>query len=108
MFEQFLSVAASAAAAKTEAQRPDWPVNPFPSGIRQGSVTDRVLQELRQVYPQTLEHGQLRHRCQAARGAVNWATSFLIHLGKVQALPDPRSPQYKRYRLTRADADDAT
>jgi hypothetical protein len=103
-----MSAAASATAAKSEAQRPDWPINPFPKGIRQGSVTDRVLQELRQAYPQTLEHGQLRHRCQAARGAVNWATSFLIHLGKVQAFPDPRSPQYRRYRLTQEGADDGT
>lgn len=99
MFEQFLSAAASAAAAKTEAQRPAWPSNPFPTGIRQGSITDKVLQELRLAYPQSLEHGQLRHRCQAGRGAVNWATSFLIHLGKVQSFPDPRSPQYRRYRL---------
>lgn len=107
MFEQFMSAAASATAAKTEAQRPPWPSNPFPSGIRSGSVTDRVLAELRLAYPQTLEHGQLRHRCQAGRGAVNWATQFLIHLGKVESFPDPRSPQYRLYRLTPEGADDA-
>lgn len=106
MFEMLLSASASAARAKEEAARPAWPTNPFPSGIRQGSVTDLVLQELRRAYPATLEHGQLRHRCQAGRGAVNWATSFLIHLGKVQSFPDPRSPQYRRYRLTPEGADD--
>jgi hypothetical protein len=106
MFEMLLSASASAAKAKEEAACRAWPTNPFPFGIRQGSVTDRVLQELRRAYPATLEHRQLRHRCQAGRGAVNWATSFLIHLGKVQSFPDPRSLQYRRYRLTPEGADD--
>jgi hypothetical protein len=98
LFEQFMSAAASAAAAKSEAQRPSWPTNPFPPGIRAGSTTDRVLSELRRAFPQSLDHGQLRHRCQAARGAVNWATSFLHYLGKIESLKDPRSPKYKKYR----------
>jgi hypothetical protein len=107
LFEMLMSASASAAKAKEEAERPPWPSNPFPAGIRAGSTTDRVLAELRLAFPQSLEHGQLRHRCQAARGAVNWATSFLLHLGKITALTDPRSPQYKRYRLAPQEADDA-
>jgi hypothetical protein len=107
LFEQFMSAAASAAAAKSEARRPPWPTNPFPTGIRAGSTTDRVLSELRRAFPQSLEHGQLRHRCQAARGAICWATSFLIHLGKIHAITDPRSPKYQRYRLAPGEADDA-
>lgn len=107
MLELLLSASASAAKAKEEAQRPPWPSNPFPPGIRAGSTTDRVLSELRRAFPQSLEHGQLRHRCQAARGAICWATSFLIHLGKIYAITDPRSPKYQRYRLASGEADDA-
>lgn len=103
MFEQFLSAAASAAAAKSEAQHPARPANPFKKGIRAGSTTDRVLSELRRAFPQSLEHGQLRHRCQAARGAVNWATSFLHYLEKIESLKDPRSPKYKKYRAKDGD-----
>lgn len=99
MFEMLLSASASAASAKAEAEKPPWPMNPFPPGVRAGSTTDRVLAELRRVAPQPLDHGQLRMRCGAARGAINWATAFLIHLGKVEAVADSRSPQYRRYRL---------
>lgn len=106
MFEMAMSASASAAKAKEEARHAAWPANPFSPGIRQGSTTDRVLQELRRAYPQALEHGQLRHRCQAGRGAVNWATAFLIHLGKVQSFTDPRSPLYRRYRLAPGEVDD--
>ena len=51
MFEQFLSAAASAAAAKSEAQHSARPANPFKKGIRAGSTTDRVLSELRRAFP---------------------------------------------------------
>lgn len=98
MFEQLMSAAASADAARAEAARPPWPLNPFPKGIRPGSATDRVLAELRRVAPQPLEAGQLRFRCQAGRGAVAWATAYLIAHGLVQQLHDSRSPQYHRYQ----------
>lgn len=99
MLEMFRSAAASASAAKAEAERPPWPVNPFPKGIRPGSVTDRVLQELQREAPGVLEHGQLRMRCAASRGAVNWATAYLCAHDLIEQLQDPRSPMYRRYRL---------
>lgn len=78
--------------------RPSWPANPFPPGIRPGSTTDKVLAELRRAAPLALDHSQLRQRCMAGRGAVSWAVLFLAHLGKIERLPDPRSPLYLRYR----------
>jgi len=99
LFEQFMSAAASAAAAKADTERPPWPTNPFPRGIRDGSATDRVLAELRRVAPQALEAGQLRHRCQAKRGAVAWAVRYLEEKDLIEKLQDPRSTMYLRYRL---------
>lgn len=96
--EMFASAAASADAARLEAQRPPWPLNPFPKGFHPGSTTDRVLQELLRVAPAPLEAGQLRFRCNASRGAVAWATRFLIELGKIEQIHDPRNPCYRRYK----------
>ena len=98
LLDQAIGAAASAAEARAEAERPPWPVNPFPRGIRMGSATERVLAELRRVSPQPLEHGQLRHRCQLGRGAVNWAVAYLGAHGLVRQLHDPRNPQYRRYQ----------
>ena len=94
MFEMLLSASANAAQGK----KLPWPMNPFPTGIREGSTTDRVLAELLRVHPQALDHGQLRMRCQAGRGAVSWAVRYLAALGKIDILPDHRQVQYKRYR----------
>ena len=100
MFEMLLAQAASA--ANQEPPR-TWPMNPFPRGVREGSVTDKVLTELRRVAPRALEHGHLRMRLNAGRGAVSWATAFLIHMGEIEQLSDPRSPMYRKYKLRRKD-----
>lgn len=97
MFEMLMAQAASAANLEPRRQ---WPMNPFLSGVREGSATDRVRAELRRAFPQPLDHGQLRFRLGASRGAINWATAYLIHQGEIVAVSDPRSPQYKRYRAT--------
>lgn len=98
LFAQLLSASASAAQAKAEAERPPWPVNPFPKGIRPGSATDRVLAELRRAHPQHLEHGQLRFNLNTTRGMVTWALRFLEARGLVERLHDPRNPSYRRWR----------
>lgn len=98
MFAQLLSASASAAVAKAEAERPPWPMNPFPSGIRAGSATGRVLAELRRVHPQQLEHGQLRFNLGASRGMVTWALKYLERQGLVERVSDPRNPSYRRWR----------
>jgi len=98
MFAQLLSASASAAAVKAEAERPPWPMNPFPSGMRSGSATERVLAELRCVHPQALEHGQLRCNLNASRGMVTWALRYLEAHGLVTRAADPRNPSYSRWR----------
>lgn len=97
LFAQLMQAAAAAAHAKEAAQRPPWPVNPFPAGPRAGSGTDRVLQELRRAAPQPLEAGQLRHRCQISRGALAWAVRYLQEAGDIRAIPHHKHPKYFRY-----------
>lgn len=100
LFQQLLSASASAAQAKAEAERPPWPVNPFPKGIRPGSATDRVLAELRRVHPQHLEHGQLRFNLGISRGMCTWALRYCEEHGLVERLHDPRNPHFRRWRVT--------
>lgn len=94
LFQQIMA----AAAANSEAQRPAWPMNPFPRGQRDGSVTSRVLAELRRAYPASMIHGQLMHRCNARRGAVTWALAYLVARGEIEAIERPDRPGYFRYR----------
>lgn len=98
MFEMLLSASASAAQAKADAEKPAWPPNPFPRGMRDGKCTDRVLAELKRVAPQHLEHGQLRMNLGLSRGAVCWALRYLEARGMVERLHDPRNPSYRRWR----------
>lgn len=95
--QQIMAAAATAAAQAAEAQRPPWPLNPFPRGLRPGSATDRVLQELRRVAPDPLEAGQLRMRCAIGRGALAWAVRYLVETGEIRTIPHPQHPQYLRY-----------
>lgn len=95
--QQIIAASAAAAVQAAEAQRPPWPLNPFPRGLRPGSGTDRVLQELRRVAPRPLEAGQLRMRCQISRGALAWAVRYLQEAGNIRAIPHHKHPQYFRY-----------
>jgi hypothetical protein len=97
MFEQLMAAAAAAAHPEVEvAQKQPWHFQP---GARPGATTDRVLAELARVAPQALEHGQLRARCGASRGAVSWAIHYLQHQDKIEGVPDRRNPQYRRWRI---------
>ena len=100
MFAQLLSASASAAQAKAETKPPPWPLNPFPSGIRPGSATDRVLTELRRIHPQHLERGQLRMRLGLTRGMTTWALRYLESHGLVERLHDPENSSFRRWRIT--------
>lgn len=97
-FEQAMGCASSFAQAKADAEKPAWPPNPFPRGMRDGKCTDRVLAELKRAYPQHLEHGQLRMNLGLSRGAVCWALRYLEARGLVARVRDPRNPQYRRWR----------
>lgn len=98
MFEMLLSASASAVQTKADAEKPAWPPNPFPRGMRDGKCTDRVLAELRRAYPQHLEHGQLRMNLGLSRGMVTWGLRYLEARGLVERLHDPRNPSYRRWR----------
>lgn len=105
MFEQFMSAAASSASAKANTQRPAWPHNPFPKGIRQGSATEAVLAELRRVAPKPLKNGQLRFNLGITRGMATWALHYLESRGQVARVSDPRHPAYCRWRATEVNHD---
>jgi hypothetical protein len=98
LFQQLLSASASAAQARAEAEKPAWPLNPFPRGMREGCCTQRVLEELKKSYPRHMEHGQLRMNLKASRGMVTWALRYLEAHGLVQRLHDPRNPSFRRWR----------
>lgn len=99
LFSQLMALAAHAA-MHPEKPRGPWPANPFPSGIRRGSTTDRVLAELVRAHPESMTAGQLRANCEVGRGAVAWAMAYLRSHGLVQAVQDPRQCNYRRYRAT--------
>ena len=105
MFEQFISAAASATAAKTEAERPGWPANPFPKGIRDGSATDKILAALNDAHPRWLEHWELMQITGRSRGAIAWGLRYMQERGMVMSIKSARHPQFLRYRVVK-EADD--
>ena len=98
LFEQAMWCASSHAKAQAEAEKPAWPLNPFPKGMREGCCTQRVLAELTQAYPRHLEHGQLRFNLNLSRGAVSWSLRYLEAAGMVARVSDPRNPNYRRWK----------
>lgn len=107
MLDLVMGAAASAARAKAESQRPPWPLNPFPSGVRVGSVTDRVLQVLRSRHPRWHEHRELMRLTGASRGGIAWAVRYLQEHGLVRSIPSARHPNYHRYQAVLASPDKA-
>lgn len=102
MFEQMMGCVASYANAQAEQQMAGLRPWQFRPGLKAGSTTDRVLAELRRVSPIALEHGQLRMRCSASRGAVSWALYYLEQAGLVVGHhTDPRNPNYRKWRATK-------
>lgn len=79
-------------------ERPAWPVNPFPKGIRPGSATDKILSALNAKHPRWLEHCELMRMIGRSRGAVTWGLRYLAAHGLVRSIPSCRHPQYRRYR----------
>lgn len=106
MLEMLMSASASAAKAKEEAQRPAWPANPFPKGIRDGSATERILAALNEAHPKWLEHWELMQITGRSRGAIAWAMKYLGERGMVRSIQSVRHPNWRRYRAVK-EADDA-
>lgn len=80
--------------------RRHWPPNPFPEGIREGSVTDKVLRVLRDRHPQWVEHHELLSLTGASRGAIAWAVRYLKAKGLIRSIPSYRQSNYRRYQAT--------
>lgn len=100
MFEMMLSASASAAAAKAELEHQPWPVNPFPSGIRPGSATEKIRAILTAEPLRWFEHHQLMRLTGHSRGAVTWGLRYLQEHELVRSIPSARQSQYRRYRIT--------
>lgn len=96
LYEMLMAAAASAAMNPDQPQQ--WPVNPFPSGVRQGSVTDRVLIAVVEHHPKWLEHYELIRLTGGSRGAIAWAVRYLQEHGKLRSIQSARNPQYRRYQ----------
>lgn len=92
-----LGASASARQAKLDAQKPVWPINPFPPGIRSGSATDKVYFILSANPKRWFEHCELMRLTGHSRGAISWAIRYLAEHRKVRSIPSSRHPQYKRY-----------
>lgn len=107
LLDLVMGAAASAARAKAEAQRPPWPLNPFPKGVREGSVTDKVLHVLRMRHPRWHEHRELMRLTGASRGGIAWAVRYLQERGLVRSIPSARHPNYHRYQAVLAHLDKA-
>lgn len=93
-----MGCASSFAAAKLDAQRPDWPTNPFPRGIREGSATELILEALKTAHPRWMEHWELMQITGRSRGAISWGMRYLGERGLVRAIKSSRNPQYLRYQ----------
>lgn len=101
--EMFRSASASASLAKAEVERPPWPPNPFPKGIRTGSATEKVLHALKAAHPRWLEHWELMQVTGRSRGAVAWGMRYLQERGMVRSIKSGRHPSYLRYQSVPGD-----
>ena len=102
LLEQVQGCAASAAAAKVEAERPPWPVNPFPRGMKDGSATQKIITALEAAYPRWLECWQLMQITGRSRGAIAWGMRYLAEHGLVRSVQSARHPQYLRYQAMKS------
>lgn len=96
-----MGCATSFAAAKLEAQRPPWPVNPFPKGIQTGSATEKILAALNAAHPCWLEHWELMQITGRSRGAISWGMRYLAEHDLVRSIKSSRNPQYLRYQIVK-------
>lgn len=96
--EMIAGAAAAATRNRQEAQRPPWPLNPFPPGVRTGSVTDKVLAAAVSAHPSWLEHHELMTATGGSRGAIAWAVRYLQEHDLLRSIPSARHRQYRRYQ----------
>lgn len=103
MLDQLLGCSSSAAAVKAEMQRPPWPMNPFPPGVRSGSATDKVQFILESHPRRWFEHCELMRLTGHSRGAISWALRYLVERSMARSITSARHPSYLRYMSSRAE-----
>jgi hypothetical protein len=110
VFQQLMAAASHAAMHPDKPRQ--WPMNPFPPGVRAGSMTEKVREAAKDVHPRWLEHHELMAVTGGSRGAIAWAVRYLQEHGLLRSIPSSRHPQYRRYQAVLAhgemvgDADD--
>jgi len=81
--------------------RVKWPMNPFPSGVRVGSVTDKVLAIAVLHHPRWFEHHELMRLTGASRGGISWAVRYLQERNMMRSIRSARHPSYLRYQAVK-------
>lgn len=97
LYQQLMAHASAAAHDKPR----QWPMNPFPPGVRSGSVTDKVLAVVVLDHPRWFEHHELMRLAGGSRGAIAWAVRYLQEHNMVRSIPSSRHPSYKRYQAVK-------
>ena len=95
---QLRTAAAGASSSSPAEIPPPWPANPFPKGIRPGSVTDKVRAVTLSAHPKWFEHNELMRLCGGSRGAIAWAVRYLQHHGLLRSIESVKRPGYRRYQ----------
>lgn len=94
-----MGCAASYAETKAEQQKPEWRTGQFQPGIRTGSITEKVLDVLKENKSKWFEHHTLMRLTGGSRGAISWAVRYLMAQGQIRTIPSSRQSNYLRYRL---------
>lgn len=97
-----LQQAMGCAGAMASTPPQQWPLNPFPKGIRAGSATDKCLKALVAAHPRWLEHCELMRLTGHSRGAIAWAVAYLGRHKLLRSIPSARHRQYLRYQVIKA------
>lgn len=98
LLEQAMGCAEAMAAEPVQ----QWPLNPFPKGIRAGSATDKCLKALETAHPRWVEHAELMRVTGHSRGAIAWAVAYLQRHKLLRSIPSARNRQYLRYQAIKA------
>lgn len=74
--------------------------NPRPPGVvRRGSTTHLLWDHLSECPGRLFTAGELQAILGAPRGAISFSASYLVGLGLLEVVEDPRNSRYQRYRL---------
>lgn len=98
LLDQAVGCAASYAKENTESEKGTWRPWQFQPGVREGSITAKVLAVLQATPTKWFEHHALMRLTGGSRGAISWAVRYLVANGMVRTIPSSRQQNYLRYR----------